>query len=100
MEGDIAGGSCDDLDAAEARRVAADEKDRVLAWDEIKGDFLRNRIAVIRKKAGLSQKELAARLGVKQSTLSRWEKEDANLTLATLRKIAAALGCDVHQLLS
>jgi len=44
-----------------------------------------------RKTKGYTQKELAARLGVSQTLVSRWENGEENITLATLVKIAFAL---------
>jgi len=90
----------DAIDVVEAERIAADPNDPVLGWDEIKDELIRNRIAAVREECGITQKELARRLKVRQSTISRMERENANLTLATLRKIAKALGCSVHQLIS
>lgn len=45
-----------------------------------------------REEAGLSQTELAARVGMAQSALSRIEAGRANLTLGTLQRVADALG--------
>ena len=90
----------DEIDAADVERIAKDESDRVLTWDDIKHEFLRNRIAEVRKGVGVTQKELAKRLRVKQSTVSRWEKTDANMTLSTLRRIAKALEVPAHELLT
>ena len=44
-----------------------------------------------REEAGYSQTELAARIGIAQSALSRIEAGRANLTLGTLQRITAAL---------
>ena len=90
----------DAIDLAEAERIARDPKDPVLTWDEIKDEFIKNRIAEMREQAGITQKELARRLKVRQSTISRMERENANLTLSTLRKIAKALDCQVPELIS
>ncbi len=90
----------DAIDAAEAKRIAGDGSDPMLSWDEIKDEFIKNRIAEMRGRLGITQKELARRLRVQQSTVSRWEGKDANLTLNTVRKIAKALGCPAHQLIS
>lgn len=50
------------------------------------------RIAELRQKEGLSQAELAKRLGAKQQLIARIESLDhTNMTLSTLQKIAAAL---------
>lgn len=49
--------------------------------------------AVIEKRLerGLSQKELAERIGTKQSAISRFESGDYNPTFAFLQKIANAM---------
>lgn len=50
------------------------------------------RIAELREKEGLTQAELAKRLGAKQQLIARIESLDhINLTLSTLQKIADAL---------
>jgi ribosome-binding protein aMBF1 (putative translation factor) len=45
-----------------------------------------------RQDAGLSQTELAARIGIAQSALSRIEAGRANPTLGTLQRVTDALG--------
>jgi len=90
----------DEIDAADAERIANDPNDPVLTWDDIKHELTRSRIAGARKERRVTQKELAKRLKVKQSTVSRMEKPDANLTLATLGRVAKALKCPVHELLT
>ncbi len=50
------------------------------------------RIAELRRQEGLSQADLARRLGAKQQLIARIESLDhTNMTLTTLQKIAAAL---------
>ncbi len=50
------------------------------------------RIAELRQKEGLSQAELAKRLGAKQQLIARIESLDhTNMTLSTLQKIALVL---------
>lgn len=44
-----------------------------------------------RERAGLTQEQLAARLGVRQSAVSHWER-DKNPTAANVFRIADALG--------
>lgn len=47
----------------------------------------------MRKTAGLSQAEAASRVGVGQSTYSRWENPDqCNASASTIEKIARAFG--------
>jgi ribosome-binding protein aMBF1 (putative translation factor) len=48
-------------------------------------------IAKAREKARLTQGQLAKAVGTTQSAISRIERADQNLTLATLSKIAGAL---------
>lgn len=45
-----------------------------------------------RKRAGLSQAELAARAGTQQPAISRWERGDAEPGFDTLRGIVDACG--------
>ena len=90
----------DQIDAKQVRKILDDETDKEIDWAEASGELVTNRIAQVRSGLGLSQRELAARLNIKPSTVSRWERKDANLTLETLRKVAAALDCDIHDLIS
>ena len=48
-------------------------------------------IAKARERAHLTQTQLAKAIGTTQSVISRIERADQNLTLATLSKIAGAL---------
>ncbi|MDO8757344.1 MAG: helix-turn-helix transcriptional regulator [Elusimicrobiota bacterium] len=48
-------------------------------------------IAKARERACLTQNQLAMAIGTTQSVISRIERADQNLTLATLSKIAEAL---------
>jgi transcriptional regulator with XRE-family HTH domain len=45
-----------------------------------------------RESCGLTQHELAVRMGSTQSTVARWETGTHQLTLDTLDRIATALG--------
>jgi len=49
-------------------------------------------IKLFRDKAGLTQAELAERVGCRQHHISRWEHGDVEVSDANLAKIAAALG--------
>lgn len=57
-------------------------------------------IKAARKKAGMTQKELGAKLGVAYQTLAQWENDLRNPKLDTLQRIAAALGVPVQELIS
>ena len=54
-----------------------------------------NRIYEILEARGMSQKDLAKKLGKTETEVSRWLSGTHNLTLATLCKISAALEADV-----
>lgn len=89
----------DILDVMEAEKVLADESDTVISWEEVRGKLVENRIAEARKARGITQKELARRLKVKPSTVSRLERKDTKPRLDTLKKVAKALKCSVHDLI-
>ncbi len=57
-----------------------------------------DRIRRARMEGGLSQKELAERLGVSSPTVGQWESGRRNPKDETLQRIAAALGVDVYEL--
>lgn len=48
-----------------------------------------------RERLGLTQHELACRLGRTQSMVARWESGDHEITLATLARLAEGLCCDL-----
>ncbi len=52
-------------------------------------------IKTIREQLGMSQKTMAKRAGVPQSTVSRVEQGKNDIHLSTLRKILAAISCDL-----
>ena len=52
-------------------------------------------IKFIRVQLGMSQKALAKRAGVPQSTISRIEQEERDANLSTLNKILNAISCDL-----
>ncbi|MGI6790865.1 helix-turn-helix domain-containing protein [Aminivibrio sp.] len=65
-------------------------------------EALAPRYAIIRQliqeriKGNLSQKELAEKIGVTQSNISRLESGSYNPSLAFLQKIAKGLGKELH----
>jgi UDP-N-acetylglucosamine 1-carboxyvinyltransferase len=54
----------------------------------------------MRRIRGLTQTQMAARLGISQATLNRLENGSQNITLRTLVLLARAMRCDVVDLLS
>ena len=61
----------------------------------INGDSL---VKAWREYLGLTQQQLADRLGISQPAMARLEKPDAKLRRSTLKKIATALDLVVEQL--
>lgn len=49
-----------------------------------------------REKAGMTQEEVAKKLGTKKSAISRIENHAENITLSTLHKYAKALGKKIN----
>jgi hypothetical protein len=64
---------------------------------EQSGQFASRRFRDLLRASGITQKELAARLGVAPSALNRVLKNPERSKLATLRRIAAELGREVGQ---
>ena len=56
------------------------------------------RIKELRKKAGLTQKELGEKLGVAYQTLAQWENDLRNPKIETLHRISAALNVPITEL--
>lgn len=54
-----------------------------------------DQVNAILNRQGLTQKDLAAKLGKSESEISKWLSGGHNLTLKTISKIEDALGADV-----
>jgi ribosome-binding protein aMBF1 (putative translation factor) len=75
--------------AIHARADEADEK--VARMAEQRGRLVRE-LAERRQAAGLSQTEVAARMGTSQSAVARLESGTADVRASTLERYAAAVG--------
>ncbi|MBR4699387.1 MAG: helix-turn-helix transcriptional regulator [Prevotella sp.] len=71
-----------------ASRKAAEDK----AWEEYNAQILLD----ARKQAGLTQEELAQRIGANKGYVSRLERGLTIPTVSTLYRIAAAMGLTVE----
>lgn len=65
--------------------------------DETRAEFnlsfeIADRIGALLKKKGISQKELAAMMGKRESEISKWLTGRHNFTIKTLASISLALG--------
>ena len=67
------------------------------AWEASKLEYeVARQLIQLRKKSGLTQEQLAAKVHTKQSEISRIENGDQNISLDKLRKIAQAMGAEVQ----
>ena len=57
-----------------------------------------SRIAQARRAAGLTQGQLADRLGVVPQMIGKWERDERHAKIETLQKIARALDIPLSQL--
>ena len=71
---------------------------KTYTMDEVARLVFGNNIRACRERTGLTQEELAKRIGCTQSYISQIEQPDARPTLGTLQKVAEALGCPVSDL--
>jgi len=75
------------------REMLADPKVRA-EYDALEDEFaLINALVAARAGAGLSQAEVARRMGTTQSAIARLEGGKVTPSLATLRRYADATGC-------
>lgn len=58
-----------------------------------------NEIQMRREKIGLTQDQLAEKLGVDRSTVAKWETGKSHPRIFLLPKISVILGCTVDELL-
>ena len=57
-------------------------------------------LKLFRKKKNLTQQELGEMLGVKKSTISRWESNERAMTVENIKKVSQALNVPVSAFLS
>ncbi len=89
------------IEAIAAETASAEARGSRGQWvdaDEFALTLAGERIAESRRAAGLTQKQLAAKLGVPQSQISRIERHPDQLTVRTLKRVAQALGVNVSAL--
>jgi len=71
-------------------------ENRIRFENELKAGILAQQFRELRKKKHLTQSQLANKLGLEKGQISKIENGKFNLTLATINKIASALGARVN----
>ena len=72
------------------------DKEIKRVYDELGSEFELVRMLIKKRlERGITQAELARRVGTKQSAIARLESGRYNPTIAVLRKVAKALNADV-----
>lgn len=85
--------------AIQGRMESAADKLRLMSSARTPSDTTVRTGALLRQArehAGITQRELAKRLGCTQPAISQAEAGGASLSVATLRRFADALGCDLQ----
>ena len=79
----------DEADLHDLRKAASDP---VYEQSEAESYIFMNPVKRERLDKGWTQEELARRIGVKQATVAKWEREGAVYRKATRQKLAKAFG--------
>jgi ribosome-binding protein aMBF1 (putative translation factor) len=75
------------------KRAFAKDPTLKKAYDDLEDEYaIIGQVIAYRIKHGITQAELARRIGTKQSAISRFESGSENPTIDFLKKIAKALG--------
>ncbi len=81
----------------EIKKLLLDDNEIKSEYDKLSPIYeLKKEIIRLRIEKGLSQKELAALMGTKQSAISRLENGSYNPSVEFLNRIAHTLGKELH----
>lgn len=61
---------------------------------------LGDRVKELREKAGLTQEELAEKMGVQRNTVWRWENKKANLRADNIQRLSTVLNIDASEIMT
>ncbi|WP_299489894.1 helix-turn-helix transcriptional regulator [uncultured Shewanella sp.] len=82
---------------ANLKQRALQQSDVKAAYDDLSAEFeLINTLLSMRQDAGLTQEEVALKMGTKGSNVSRLEQGKGNPSFNTLVKYAKACGCKLN----
>ena len=79
-------------DESDLRDIREAKNDLLYDQEEAENYIFMNPVKRERLEKGWTQKELADRIGVKQATVARWEREGAVYRKATRQKLAKVFG--------
>ncbi len=85
--------------ASRAKAIMDDAGDPIIPLEEGRRELFDNHIKKVRKRKGLTQVQLAKKLGISQGRVSEIEHLDYRPTIKTYRRIAKALGADITELI-
>ena len=78
-------------------KIFAEQPEVKAEYDQLAPQYEVIRTAIAsRKEAGLTQKQLAEKMGTKQANISRFENGNANPSLEFLQKMASCMGKTLH----
>ena len=81
----------------EAERKMLEDPEVRAAYDELGPEYeVARQLIRARLESGMSQKELAAKIGTRQSNISRMEGGQQNVSIGMLKKVAKGLGKKLH----
>jgi len=81
---------------AQIKRAKTDSEERRVGYRQAKAAFeLAERVRQARERLGITQAELAQRIGSTQPAMARLEAGGSTPSFDTLRRIAAALGLEL-----
>jgi DNA-binding XRE family transcriptional regulator len=67
------------------------------AWEELEPEYeIARQLIRARIEAGMTQKQLAEKIGTRQSAISRMESGAQNVSIGMLRKVARGLNKELH----
>ena len=85
------------MDHNEIKKLLLDDSEIKSEYDELSPIYeLKKEIIRLRIEKGLSQKDLAALMGTKQSAISRLENGSYNPSVEFLNRISHTLGKELH----
>lgn len=82
-----------DVSWSEVRKQLLEEPECAAAYEELAPEYeIARQLIKARLEQGITQKELAARIGTRQSNISRIERGQQNTSIGLLNKVAKGLG--------